>query len=649
MNEPPRDSPRDPRGGYRSRRRRTLWERLRAQASLKEIGRSFRYLAVMIVGERPIQMLTKDLEGLSFRKGLHVMARRLFGKDPMHQMSADMRRIRWYGTLAVILGLALVGTGFFWGMRFYQRWRQEQVVEQARAAWKREDLRNAALAARRALQMNPANVEACRIMGDLAERLGYRETVGWRERIAILDPNETNHLVWAAAALRFNDPAAANRALLSVDMSSRATAEYHSLAAGLALEVGNPPLAEYHLARAFRLRPTDDNLKFNLACVRLQSSKPEIASGARATLEQFRVQPRHTVPALRALFADAVLRKEKERAIRLAQELQSAPGAEFRDRLQYLEILRRQKSPEFASYLAQLQRESLRNTPDMARLISWMNDHRLAAAALEWVNRLPPDTLARQPIPVAVAVSHEFLRGWRELESLLMKGEWGDLDFMRYALLAHLNRQNRDGANSRVQWGLALAKAGERPEALGALARLAEGWGWTKEAEELYWKLGSGAAPQRWALQSLYRQYRLRGDTEGLYKVLKKTLDADPTDLVARNNLALLSLLLGRDADKALAWIEEVYAKSAGNALIASTYAFALHKAGRTAQGIRVFEKLREEQLRNPNVAAYYGVLLAASGQGDKARRYLDLAERATLLPDEQRLVADARRRARAP
>jgi tetratricopeptide (TPR) repeat protein len=648
MSEFPQEPSRDSRTS-RTRRRRTLWEKLRAYADPREVRKTFRDLAERMVGEQPVRTLMRDLEGVSFRKGLQVVGQRLFGKDPMHQMSADMRRVRWYGTLAVIVGLGLIAAGFFGGVRFYHRWRQGQLVERAQEALRREDLRGAALTARRVLQLNPANLEATRIMAGLADRLGYKDAVGWWERIAILDPSTENSLAWAVAALKYNDLEGTSRALLSVRPSQRSIPEFHELAAGLALSVGNLPLAEFHFSRAFRQRPSDQNLKFNLACIRLQALDPTIAAKAMATVEEFRAQPRHRAEALRALFADAVRRKDRDRAFRLAQELQGVPGADFRDKLQYLEILRRMKSPEFGPYLAKLQQECLRNTPDMARLIAWMNDRRLAAEALEWVRRLPADTLARQPIPVAVAGSHEAQRGWKDLEGLLTKGEWGDLDFIRLGLLAHLNRQNRDGANSRIQWGLAVAKAGERPEALGTLARLAEGWGWTREAEELYWKLGGGASPQRWALQSLYRQYRLRGDTEGLYRVLARTLEADPSDLVAKNNLAILSLLLGREVDKALGWTTELYEKSPTNAMLASSHAFALHKSGRTAEGLKVFEKLREEQLRNPTVAAYYGVLLASSGQADKARRFLDLAARATLLPEEQRLVADARHRARAP
>ena len=131
MSESPRDPLRESRAS-RTRRRLTLWDRLRAQIDPREIRRTFRNLAVSIVGERPIQTLTRDLQGMSFRKSLQVMVRRMFGRDPMHQMSADMRRIRWYGTLAVILGLVLLVAGLFGGARYYHRWRQEQMVEQAR-------------------------------------------------------------------------------------------------------------------------------------------------------------------------------------------------------------------------------------------------------------------------------------------------------------------------------------------------------------------------------------------------------------------------------------------------------------------------------------------------------------------------------------
>ena len=57
-----------------------------------------------------------------------------------------------------------------------------------------------------------------------------------------------------------------------------------------------------------------------------------------------------------------------------------------------------------------------------------------------------------------------------------------------------------------------------------------------------------------------------------------------------------------------------------------------------------MLEKLKPDQLANPVTAAYYGVLLAASGDAAKARKYLELASRTKMLPEEKALVQAALR-----
>ena len=74
----------------------------------------------------------------------------------------------------------------------------------------------------------------------------------------------------------------------------------------------------------------------------------------------------------------------------------------------------------------------------------------------------------------------------------------------------------------------------------------------------------------------------------------------------------------------------------------ASTYAFSLYLQGRAAEGLKVLEKLTAQQLENPGIAAYYGLLLSASGEKSKARKYLDLAILTNLLPEEKALVQEA-------
>ena len=55
-----------------------------------------------------------------------------------------------------------------------------------------------------------------------------------------------------------------------------------------------------------------------------------------------------------------------------------------------------------------------------------------------------------------------------------------------------------------------------------------------------------------------------------------------------------------------------------------------------------MLEKLKPEALETPSVALYYGVLLSASGDTNKAGKYLGIARKADLLPEEKALATEA-------
>ena len=75
-----------------------------------------------------------------------------------------------------------------------------------------------------------------------------------------------------------------------------------------------------------------------------------------------------------------------------------------------------------------------------------------------------------------------------------------------------------------------------------------------------------------------------------------------------------------------------------------STYAYSLHLQGRTEQGLAALERLKPGALEQQPVSLYYGLLLTAAGQKEKAARYLETAEKCRLLPEEAALLAAARR-----
>jgi len=48
---------------------------------------------------------------------------------------------------------------------------------------------------------------------------------------------------------------------------------------------------------------------------------------------------------------------------------------------------------------------------------------------------------------------------------------------------------------------------------------------------------------------------------------------------------------------------------------------------------------LRTDQLKEPPLAAYYGIFLAGGGEKSKAREYIELGRQTQLLPEERTLL----------
>jgi len=158
----------------------------------------------------------------------------------------------------------------------------------------------------------------------------------------------------------------------------------------------------------------------------------------------------------------------------------------------------------------------------------------------------------------------------------------------------------------------------------------------------LLWQVAQRFPREKWALLELKRLYFATGNTLGLNKLFAALASFDPKDFEARNNLAATSLLLKLNLPKAHELAKEVYIQHPEEAIVISTYAYSLHLQGRSKEGLAALEGLKPEALENPSVALYYGVLLVALGETNKASKYLGIAQRAFLLPEEKALLAEA-------
>jgi len=439
----------------------------------------------------------------------------------------------------------------------------------------------------------------------------------------------------------------AKQVLDQVDAAGRSTAEYNQAMAIWAVQAKQFGIAERHLAEVLRLQPTNELARLNLATIRLQSPRPEAHAEALATMEQLRQIPKFHLPALRALLADAKGNKQSVQVLSLARELREASPVDYRDQLPYLDALHQSRHPDFAAQLAQLQAKAEAHPQNIFLLVEWMNARGMAAQALEWRERLAPEMRQRRPIPIAIAESYRQLTNWSGLKTLVANANWREFDCVRLANLALALDEHNDTRESRLAWQRAVETARENPRQIALLARLVEGWGWSTQAEQLWWSLANGKSDQYPALKSLYRLYNTKHDTRQLLRVSSRIYQLNRTDLVAKNNLALFSLLLHQEIYPSAHQLAlENYQTSTNTLAFLTTYAFSLHDQKRTAEGVRLLDTLTEEQLQDPSVAAYYGLLLAANQQPAKARKYLERADQAPqLLPEEQALVREARRK----
>jgi len=332
-------------------------------------------------------------------------------------------------------------------------------------------------------------------------------------------------------------------------------------------------------------------------------------------------------------------------ALELARQLDTLPGKTFSDRLLLLSALQAAKDSGFAAFLEEMQTSSADEPERIGALITWMNMHNMAAEAIAWSAKLSPAMIGAKLVQIALSDAFVTRRDWASLQRLVNSGNWGNVDFLRSALLARALRELGNTADSASQWSEAVKKVTADSRYIMMLAETVEKWGWRSEAIDLLWVIAKDPVKGDEALRTLYQYFARKGDTENLYRVLLHNIELHPEDRNVQNNFAQLSLLLNLNAERGQKMAREVYEKEPSNAAYASTYAFALHTQGETRKALKVLDTLTDEQRRQPEIAAYYGIILAAAGDPARAAEFLDLGDKsANLLPQEKALIEKARR-----
>jgi len=546
----------------------------------------------------------------------------------------------------IVIGiLAVIAVGAWFSRPIYRGWKEQRSLRLAQEFFAKADYRNAVLAARQALTANPSNVEASRLMANITEMMRSPEALKWRQRVIELQPqNFTNRMQLAKTAILQGNYPQAGQALRDIATTNQNNAAFHQLAAMVAIGLNNIRLAEQHLSEASRLDPTNKLFQLNRAILHLQAKDQALVAGALQTLQQLYDDPVYRQDALRNLALAASRNKEFAKAEAFTLELQADPKATLEDRLLHLTVLNEGGHTNFASYLAELEADLAKSPEQVGALTAWLVNHKMADEAARWLESLPTEARSQRPVALALADVFTARKDWAGLQTLLQEASWGNLDFVRLALLSRAAREERQEIGSQASWRAAVKAASEGPKSLAGLASMAQAWGWAPEQEELLWMIVQRYPGERWALEALKQTYLATSNSRGLHKLNSTLATVDANDLVAKNNLAALSLLLNLQTARAHELAREVYSRVPTNVVFVSTYAYSLHLQGKTKEGLKALEDLPAPQLELPSIAAYYGVLLAADGETEKAKRYLDLAAKGQLLPEEKAMIGAARK-----
>ncbi len=463
--------------------------------------------------------------------------------------------------LLIFLAMVLVLAGIMWsGRPLYRHWQGRRLIAQSQQFLATNDFRDAALTARLAIDLNPSDIEACRILGRICDSFRSPLALQWWRRVVDLEPHTlTNRLELAKSAMLNGNYLLAAQTLHDADKTNQNTVAYHEMAAMASVGLNDIAAADWHFKEAAKLDPENKLVQLDEAVIHLQARDQQVVAGALKTLERLYSDPTYHMDALRHLAMTAERNKDFARAEAFTDELQADPKATAGDRLMHLTVLKESGSTNFTSYLSELESRMASDPEQINALVSWLLTHDMVGEAARWANGLPDALRAKQPVKLTLTDIYSAQKDWPRLQAILQDDNWGDVDYMRLALLSRACREQRQDMAGQANWHAALNAAMDRAKPLSILVRMVGPWGWEREKEELLWILVQRFPGERWAMQSLNQLYLSTGNTRGLQKLYSTLVDYDAGDVIAKNNLASLLMLLNVQTGKAHEMAREAY------------------------------------------------------------------------------------------
>jgi Flp pilus assembly protein TadD len=528
---------------------------------------------------------------------------------------------------AIAIGLVCI-----LGVRGYRAWRVEKELGSAQVYLQQRDNKNALLSLKRAVILRPDNLEARRALASLLEEAASSEALIHRRKLMDLEPQLLEpKLAYVRTALRLGHLQQASKTLKSIKGSLRKTPEFMELQAELQLKRNRPDGALEIYRELIDLRPKDERTRVELTALELRNGSERDQATARAALESRVTDQEFGLLALRALSEDALQRSEFEAALAWSKRACEMPLSEVSDRLLHLQALFAAKSPSFDTWLADLERIALENTPFALDVAKWKMNVLGPEVASKWLERLPPNTREDLGVCAFLADCYSALQRWEDLESLVGRTTWREREPLRLGLLARAQAGLGNVRRSDRTWQLALQEAQTYPAQLPSILAMARTD--KRDVRQVLWMIAEREPDNLAARQELYQAYWQERNADGMLRMMELVLKERPDDRAAKYNVAALLFATRRGIDRAALLAKELYEDdpvSVGNAVI---HGFGIHLQGDSRKAAALLDGRDDLHKLGNDGAAYYSLILAGCGRDEDARRVLSPVDREALLP----------------
>jgi tetratricopeptide (TPR) repeat protein len=369
----------------------------------------------------------------------------------------------------------------------YRPYEEKSLVAEAGRYLAAGDYSNAETTAGQALDLNPTELAACRIMADAATRGHLPSELYWVQRLADVAPTMENRLRLAETGLRCQTAPFPVTTMVLNELSSEASSNplFHLMAGELALKLNKGGVAEAQFAAAVQLDPENHDSVLNLATLQLHSSNPAEQKQARQQLENLALDSTRGPAALRVLTADRNAAGDFQAASHYSDQLLALPQVTLADRLENLGILQRMNSTAFNDRLAMVMDLAATTPQTVTELSIWMQANGLASQNIDWLCSLPKNIRMEQSFKLSLLQAYEQSGKWQSAINWGIRDNWSRQDFLRLAMLSHAWAQLGVPTVAKSNWTEAVNQAGDSYEAVTNLMVLAKRWQMSDEQQDL--------------------------------------------------------------------------------------------------------------------------------------------------------------------